>query len=520
MAADGGGTIVLKPCTVDDNGKMAADQTGAKPLYLLPGTYDFYAITPAFAPDASAHTSVSVAHGDDFASSKTAGVTLKSGGGVEQPDPASGGSTISGSNGAVQLTVLGRKCARLSFTVSRKSEGIEKAKFRLLWLSKLATSPKNSVSINGDITADIDNTADQSGGGHFDFAVPTDIKEPTGTTTIPSPIEGKDPLPAFLCDVADEVLPKAAGVLNLHMEVLFNDRVDKTDADILADPSLLSVLDAELPSIAYVKDKQYNYRLILKGGIVYLELTVSNWTDLNDCSVDNLGGASQVEGIVVGTWTPCSNPNDDMGQGSASGELGSGDWMWTENQNWSVELGNYMQAVSQANGWTNNSADNPSLGNGSASGSVDGGTWTTVFDNPTDNLGDDASASAGNGGDWADVGGGDSSDLGDDASGSTGNGGNWTNNPEDDATMGNGSASGSTGNGDSWTSNPEDDATMGNGSASGSANGGDWAGVGGGDSSDLGDDASGSTGNGGNWTSNPSQGDGLGSKDEEQEVES
>ncbi len=539
VAAEGsGGAIVLKPCnvTLDGDGKVSGvNETGAKPLYLLPGTYDFYAITPAFLPDDSTHASVSVAHGDDFASSLTAGVELKFGGAVVQ-----GGSPTSG-KGAVTLTTLDRKCARLNFAVSRKSEGVKKAKFRSLWVSKLATSPKNTVSIGTDITADTDTSAEnmpttpQSGGGHFSFTVPTDVQTPSagpaGTPTLPSPTPGGTPLPAYLCAVADEVLPKTADTLHLHMEVLFNDHADKTDAEIAANPALISVLDAQLPEIDYTKDKQYNYRLILKGGSVFLELTVSNWADdLADWSVDDLGGTPQVEGIVVGTWTPSSNQNDDMGQGSASGTTGTSDWTWTPNQNWSVELGNYMQAVSQANGWTSNSADNTAMGGGGISGSAggsDGGNWTPGGGD-TDNLGQSGSGTADNGGDWtnnpaddapmgdgsasgsSDNGGtwdgdnsGDTDNLGQSGSGTADNGGDWTNNPADDAPMGDGSASGSTGdNGGDWGgSNSADNTAMGGGGgASGSSdNGGTWDGDNSGDTDNLGQSGSGTSDNGGTW---------------------
>ncbi len=585
VAAEGsGGAIVLKPCnvTLDGDGKVSGvNETGAKPLYLLPGTYDFYAITPAFLPDDSTHASVSVAHGDDFASSLTAGVELKFGGAVVQ-----GGSPTSG-KGAVTLTTLDRKCARLNFAVSRKSEGVKKAKFRSLWLSKLATSPKNTVSIGTDITADTDTSAEnmpttpQSGGGHFSFTVPTGVQTPSagpaGTPTLPSPTPGGTPLPAYLCAVADEVLPKTADTLHLHMEVLFNDHADKTDAEIAANPALISVLDAQLPEIDYTKDKQYNYRLILKGGSVFLELTVSNWADdLADWSVDDLGGTPQVEGIVVGTWTPSSNQNDDMGQGSASGTTGTIDWTWTPNQNWSVELGNYMQAVSQANGWTSNSADNTAMGGGGISGSAggsDGGNWTTVG-GATDNLGASGSGTASSDDAWT-PGGGDTDNLGQSGSGTADNGGDWTNNPADDAPMGDGSASGSSDNGGDWGgSNSADNGSRGGGGgASGSSdnggtwddnnsgdtdnlaqsgsgtsdnggtwdadntgntdnlggessgtadNGGAWGGSNSSDNGSMGDgSASGSAGgsDGGNWTGNPTLGDGLGSVADEEEVD-
>jgi len=526
---DGSGDkIILTPCTVafDANGKVSSVSTaGASPLYLLPGTYDFYAITPAFA--SADHKSVSVAHGDDFASSSTASVELKFGGAVEQPKPgATDGSKLTGSDGAVTLAVLDRKCARLNFTVSRKSEGVEKAKFRSLWLSKLATSPKSSVSIDQDITADTDNSAEnmpstpQSGGGHFDFSVPTGVQSPTtgpdGTTTIPASDGSGGTLPAYLCAVADEVLPKTADTLHLHMEVLFNDNADKTDAEIAADPQSVSVLDAQLPQIAFEKDKQYNYRLILKGGIIFLELSVSDWADpVASWSADDLGSTPSVEGIVVGTWTPQESDSGGMGQGSTGGELGTTDWTWSANQNWGIEFGNYMQAVSQVNNWTsNNTGDNTSMGNGSASGSANGnGTWTTVNDAATGNLGASGSGTASPDGTWT-PGGGSADNLGQGNSGSANGSGNWSGSHSgDNSGVGDGSASGSAGTGGDWSgSHTDGNSGMGNGSSSGSANGnGTWTNGGGGSTGNLGDEGSGSANGNGNWSGSHSGDNSTGS---------
>ena len=379
MAADGGGTIVLKPCTVDDNGKMAADQTGAKPLYLLPGTYDFYAITPAFAPDASAHTSVSVAHGDDFASSKTAGVTLKSGGGVEQPDPASGGSTISGSNGAVQLTVLGRKCSKIVFDVDRKTDtAFDKLEIISVEMSKMTKSPVVLAKFIDDIYSGTDESgvsyiADNSAA----FAFPESAFRKSTDT-------GMDATYPYKWTVESPVLPKKSDTYGIELKVRFD-----SDAGTEEDPTTLKTAADQIGALAFLPDTRYTFRLKLKGNGIQLILSITPWNapDTWDSAIGGYPSAS----IVVGEWTGSWNWSTDVGGYPVL--TGFDVETWTPNSEWNSQLGTYLSVVF-GSAFPENWNPNAPWGNGlgdyqspnftPAEWATPDNTWTMDFDGDTD----------------------------------------------------------------------------------------------------------------------------------------
>lgn len=107
-------TGALAPCTVNADGSFkAADAAGR--IMLIPGKYDFYAVTPALPLDA-AKTGVSVAQEVDFATSVTANVTIAK----TSPNPS-----------PVTLAMLSRQASRV-----------------IVEIKKAATNPATSIKVD------------------------------------------------------------------------------------------------------------------------------------------------------------------------------------------------------------------------------------------------------------------------------------------------------------------------------------------------------------------------------------
>lgn len=109
-------TGALAPCTVNADGSFAAADAKGR-IMLIPGKYDFYAVTPALALDA-AKTGVSVAQEVDFATSVTANVTIAK----TSPNPS-----------PVTLTMLSRQASRV-----------------IVEIKKAADNPATSIKIDPD----------------------------------------------------------------------------------------------------------------------------------------------------------------------------------------------------------------------------------------------------------------------------------------------------------------------------------------------------------------------------------
>lgn len=109
-------TGALAPCTVNADGSFkAADASGR--IMLIPGKYDFFALTPALTLDA-AKASVSVAHDVDFATSVTANVTIAK----TSPNPS-----------PVTLAMLSRQASRV-----------------IVEIKKAADNPATSIKVDPD----------------------------------------------------------------------------------------------------------------------------------------------------------------------------------------------------------------------------------------------------------------------------------------------------------------------------------------------------------------------------------
>ena len=446
---DGAGEkIVLKPCTVtpDADGKVASASTaGAKPLYLLPGTYDFYAITPAFA--SADHKSVSVAHGDDFASSLTAGVELKFSGIVVQD-----GSENS-TKGAVTLTTLDRKCSKIVFDVSSKiysrpADGggtvewpaVKKVEFKKVKLFKMAPSPVANVVFNSDITPDAKDVAldvanDLPANGVFIF--PSDA-----FATFDS-----EATPATTSSTGSAVLlPKSDATFGLYMELLFNGATDDASGK-----NLVKLTTDQMPKMPFVKDVQYRFGVKLKGTDVVVTVSVLPWDAITVPDDSTLGEGAGVDAVVMGAWTDV--PWNDASDLGADGSVTVGPDSWTPNPDWSADFGEYLNAIIQSGVWTESAPPIEDLGPSATTSPTGNGTWTTINTwNP--DLAESSTAQPNGNGTWSPETDNNASDVGSDAS-ATGSADGWTNTTDNNANNV-GSGEGSTGSGTgaaSWDTN-------------------------------------------------------------------
>ncbi len=368
-----GEKIVLKPCTVtlDANGKVASfSESGAKPLYLFPGTYDFYAITPAFA--SSDHKSVSVAHGDDFASSKTANVEVKFGGTIEQ-----GGSANPG-KGDVTLTTLDRKCSKIVFDVDRKSEtAFDKLQIVSVKMTKMTKSPVALKTFTDDIYTSTVAADSYIYDNNDEFTFPESAFK-KGTAS------GMDADYPYQWTVESPVLPKKSDKFGIELQVRFgNDTGTNKDATTLT--TTADQID-QIGALHFLPDVRYTFKLKLKGNGIQLILSIGNWeTPAGSWSdPDGIGGYPPTY-IVIGTWEDCIEWTDDSDIGGFLSPEFTGPGNWEPNHSWSTDLGAYLESLTASGflSWDKVDGDTGNLGtfieNVDASNSTDwesGSSWS------------------------------------------------------------------------------------------------------------------------------------------------
>ncbi|WP_321332217.1 BF2992 family fimbrillin-A clan protein [uncultured Bacteroides sp.] len=240
---------------VGADGGTLTSNTGTE-LYLSPGTYDFYAITPALTVIREAGVSVSVPNGTDYAASLTGNVTFTS------------------SSPTVALAMLERKCAQLVLNVDRGATSVNSVAVDELTLTGIASAPITGA-LNADLTATTGND---------------------GTITIPESgfKTGDNPWQASASVV---VLPKSDVSFQLSIKVRFN-----------GSSTQRTLGPVTVPAIAFEKGKQYTYTLQLYGDKIVLTLnSVDNswdnpisWeTDLGD--VYDLSQAATANCYLVNT---------------------------------------------------------------------------------------------------------------------------------------------------------------------------------------------------------------------------
>ena len=125
----------LVPCRVDANGNKTADLPDWA-MTLLPGTYDFYAVSPAL-PLAADKTKLAtaIANGVDYAAS----------------DKTTGTIPIQTTPYALTLNELQRKCSRLTFVI-RKEDYVSSTSMNIMSLKvKGLAAAKSGVTVGGDI---------------------------------------------------------------------------------------------------------------------------------------------------------------------------------------------------------------------------------------------------------------------------------------------------------------------------------------------------------------------------------
>lgn len=225
----------LVPCMVDANGNKTADLPDWA-MTLLPGTYDFYAVSPAL-PLAADKTKLAtaIANGVDYAAS----------------DKTTGTIPIQTTPYAITLNELQRKCSRLTFVI-RKEDYISSTSLSVLSLKvKGLAAAKSGVTVGGDIAPA------SSGTQSLDFySYDFTVSGTTATQKTPS-----------------VVLPLSGATLSLEINLV----VDGTQLK----PSLQGMLSCTLE-----KGKAYT---ITATFAEIMEITLSEWDaengnnpDLND----------------------------------------------------------------------------------------------------------------------------------------------------------------------------------------------------------------------------------------------
>jgi len=365
----------LVPCNVDaatgavDSGNSAAPAV----IRLRADQYDFYAVTPAVAVAGPGYT-VSVAHGTDHASSIRKAVAITS-----SPNPQE-----------VELSPLVRRCALISFSFDRQenSKGIKKIAVDSVALGSIAHSPSAASTLCAPLSVGANDAL-------YD-------KFPTGVITYtetPNPADPSNPTvtkTAFPC--ADEVLPKSSASYDLGLKVSFNDA---------AKPTRLTAKN--LAAIAYVPGYQYNYKLVLKGNIIELILSVGPWNaiDWSEGGENFDFGASPQISVSVGEWNLVGWDTSMGGSGGADITVGG----WTSNPDWDAEIGAFpiLAPSLDPNEWNGGGEDSSGMG-GNAGATTTPGDWNgdVPIDSPVGG-GTEPSATPG---DWDQSGSDDTSGMG------------------------------------------------------------------------------------------------------------
>ena len=193
----------LVPCMVDANGNKTADLPPDWAMTLLPGSYDFYAVSPALPlADNKTTLATAIANGVDYAAS----------------DKTTGTIPIQTTPYAITLNELQRKCARLTFVIRKEdyvsSNSISSVlSFRVTGLA----AAKSGVTVGGDI-APASSGTQRLEFRNIDFAV----SGTTATQKIPSivlPLSGA-PLSLLVDLIVDgvQLKPSFTGVLSCTLE--------------------------------------------------------------------------------------------------------------------------------------------------------------------------------------------------------------------------------------------------------------------------------------------------------------
>lgn len=336
---------VLKACHVDSaTGAIDNTQTSdPDEIRLRADTYDFYAFTPAVA--IAAPWDVSINHGVDHASSLTGSVEVKPD--TSQPDPYTQ---------SVELSVLLRKCAKVSFSFDRKSESssIKKIQVKKVELSQIAHAPATS-KLCGNLSI----------GANDD----TYSGFPTGVITFP---DDSDPV---RFDCFDEVLPKSSGEYKLSLTLNFNDAAKDTTPEATittTNPDFANVLE-------FVPGYHYNFKIVLKGNIFTLILQVGDWDSAPDWGdADSALGGFPEASIVVGQWEVEEKWDTDMG-GTLAPTITVGGW--TSSEDWGSDVGGFPSlSTSQTDQGWDSGADSDSDVGSSLIGTLDpdqNGNWNS-----------------------------------------------------------------------------------------------------------------------------------------------
>lgn len=272
----------LSPCVTDADGVLTAGTPGE--LYLREDTYDFYAVTPALAVDRASGTVVRVPHRTDYATGRTEAVV------VQKP------ATLGTDKQVVTLSTLERRCARVSFAVTRKFGNVTRVQVQQVQLTRMADAPLQGVPA-GDLAPAANGT--------------------TLTLTAAEFTPGANPWEA---SAGVNVLPKTEEAYALEMQVRFNEETDVTE------------LTAPVGAMMFQKGYHYAFNLVLKGNTIGLTLTVAPWgeTSWND----DTGQHQQTE-FLVATWV-VTDWSDNAG-GFVFNNMSYAEWTALS---WSDDAGN------------------------------------------------------------------------------------------------------------------------------------------------------------------------------------
>lgn len=281
--------------------------TAVTPLLLRAGTYDFYALTPnqdVTYPDNAGDglvCTVSVGHGTDYATS----LTMQK--------------AVSEATPTVALDELCRRCTKLGFALSPKSNNIK------------------SIEI---VSAGLTNMTDEPVRGQLHEELPV---ETAGRTT---PLSVTDFAAADLTkplelSASAVALPRKADAFDYQMKVKFNGSAKETE------------LLANLPEdLTLQPGYSYTFTVRLKGGMADLVLTVSPWDE--DLPFNTEMGEANGLVLTVGTWTDVhwdgSNGNHADTGGGNTQLVVSG---WQPSADWETEIGKYPGLSMMTGGWEN-----------------------------------------------------------------------------------------------------------------------------------------------------------------------
>ena len=219
----------LLPCMVNDDGSFATAAPTAK-MELMPGSYDFYAVTPAL-PLNTDKATVSVANGVDYAASATKGVT------VDAPK-------------TYTLTELDRKCAKVTFVVKKADDYSEMSALGVtasgtgLTLKYLPAA--QSATLNADIPA---------AAGATTFTVPASAFTNTDATT---------------AKAATVLLPRATDDINLSYDLSYTISGNSTRGPAIGGTTF---------DLALEKGRSYTLTLTMLKSGGGASLSVKEWTN-------------------------------------------------------------------------------------------------------------------------------------------------------------------------------------------------------------------------------------------------